>query len=124
MQGQTNSSIATIAALTSSLFLSLSQVQLKAVVASIGVDSRIWRLSLAIEKGILWQLLIIGACSSIGIGLWIFAIRNTDLTDIYWTTATCYIFVPLLSILVLNETVSTKQAISYLLIAAGIASLR
>lgn len=112
------------AAILSSIFLSLSQVQLKAAVSSFGTDFSIWRLDIAIGRGGIWHIAAIGLSSAIGLILWIYAIRSSSLTDLYWTTAICYLAVPLFSMTLLQESLSTKQALSYLLITAGIISLR
>lgn len=116
--------LALSAAIASSIFLSLSQVQLKSAVSSFGTDFSIWRLDIAIERGAIWHIAAIGFSSAIGLLLWIYAIRSSSLTDLYWTTAICYLAVPLFSMALLQESLSTKQALSYLLITAGVISLR
>ncbi len=116
--------LALSAAVASSIFLSLSQVQLKAAVSSVGADFSFWRLNIALERGAIWHIAAIGLSSAIGLLLWAYAIRSSRLTDLYWTTAICYIAVPLFSMAFLQESLSTKQAISYLLITAGIVGLK
>lgn len=120
----THDLMALAAAIVSSIILSISQVYLKAAVSAFGSDFSVLRLDIAIERGVIGHIAAIGTSSAIGLLLWIYAIRSSNLTDLYWTTAICYIAVPLFSMVFLRESLSTKQVLSYLLITAGIISLR
>ena len=76
--------------------------------ASISINSR--------EIFFLFIIIIIGI---IGFGLWILALRKTELISIYWISSIYYLLVPLFSVFLLKEEISTTQFIGYSVIAFG-----
>ena len=102
-------------ALFSGIILSLNQVLIKLFVDRYQIFkiSNFYNLRF-LSFGFLILLIFL-----VGIIFWIFALKSTQLTNIYWTTALYYIAVPLFSYLLINENISGTQIIGYLIISVG-----
>jgi hypothetical protein len=112
---------AIVRALLSGIVLSLAQVELKIATTRLGDtielfgSSSQFTLTLRFLHGFLFMIF-----AATGVILWISALSESDLSRIYWTTAICYLVVPLLSSYVLGDHLELKNVIGYSIITVGL----
>lgn len=108
-------------AFLSAILLSFAQIELKIATTRLGEiiklfgSSSQFSMSLRLLHGALFVIL---TCT--GAFLWVTALRNTDLSRIYWTTAICYLIVPVVSSYVLEDYLDSRNIIGYIIIAFGL----
>ena len=102
-------------ALFSGIILSLNQVLIKLFLDKYQIFnlSSYYNLKFLSFAFLILFIFLIGVCA------WIFALKNSQLTNIYWTTALYYLAVPLFSYLIINESISRPQMIGYFIISIG-----
>ena len=106
-------------AFLSAILLSFAQIELK-VATQLGETIKLFgsfsqfSMSSVLHSG----LFVVFSC--IGVILWVTALRNTDLSNIYWTTAICYLIVPVASSYVLDDSLGLRNIIGYFIIAVGL----
>ena len=104
-----------VLAITSGILLSFDQVLIKLFLNKYQIQDfskllnfkPIFLISLIVLIGILGSL------------IWFIALQKSDLSKIYWVTSLYYITIPLFSILLLNESLSSNQIIGYFIISIG-----
>ena len=108
-------------AFLSAILLSFAQIELKISTTQLGETIRLFgsssqfSMSLRLLHGGLFV-----AFTLIGVILWVTALRNTDLSHIYWTTAICYLIVPIASSYALDDSLGSRNIIGYFIIAIGL----
>jgi len=114
-------STAVVRALISGIVLSFAQIELKIATARMGETLRLFGSSSQITLSLrLWHGALFIILAAIGVILWITALRDADLSRIYWTTAICYLVVPVASSFVLGDHLESKNMIGYIAIASGL----
>ena len=102
-------------AICSSLILSLDQVLLKLLVDKVNIKKIFEYTNLKI----IFLFLLVLSLGIMGLSLWYFALRKSDLINIYSTTSLYYIFVPFFSLLILKESITFNQTIGFFIITLG-----
>lgn len=108
-------------ALLSAVMLSLAQVELKIATTRIGETIKLFGLSQSYTAGLkLVHGSLFFVFALLGVILWIYALRDSELSKIYWTTAICYLIVPVASSLVLGEHLALRNMAGYAAILFGL----
>ena len=105
----------------SAILLSFAQIELKIATTQLGQMIKLFGSSIQFSMSSrLFHGGLFVVFSFIGVILWVTALRNTDLSQIYWTTAICYLIVPVASSYVLDDSLGSRNIIGYIIIAAGL----
>ena len=108
-------------AFLSAILLSFAQIELKVATTQLGETIKLFgsfsQFSMS-SRFLHSGLFVVFSC--IGVILWVTALRNTDLSNIYWTTAICYLIVPVASSYVLDDSLGLRNIIGYFIIAVGL----
>ncbi|MDC0315491.1 hypothetical protein OAL32_01030 [Synechococcus sp. AH-551-G15] len=108
-------------ALLSGVVLSIAQIELKIATTRLGDTIKLFGSSSQFSLNMrIWHGVLFVIFAATGVILWITALRHSDLTRIYWTTAICYLVVPLASSYVLGDFIEPKNIIGYIVITIGL----
>lgn len=108
-------------AIAANLLLSAAQIELKIASTRQGATIRIFGIdrqatdSFRFIHGSLFCLFALA-----GVALWSNAIKDTELTRIYWTTAVVYLVVPMISSVILGERLTLQNVVGYGIILIGL----
>ena len=104
-----------ILAIISGSILSFNTVLIKIYLNNYNV----FRISSLLNLKSIFLTFLIVFIGLLGYGLWIIALQQTELTSIYWVSSIYYLLVPLFSLFLLKENISSIQFMGYLIIAFG-----
>ena len=108
-------------AFLSAILLSFAQIELKITTTRLGETIKLFGSPIQFSMSLRFlhgALFLFFTC--IGVILWVTALRNSDLSRIYWTTAICYLIVPTISSYVLEDHLELRNIIGYVFISIGL----
>ncbi|KZR90557.1 4-amino-4-deoxy-L-arabinose-phosphoundecaprenol flippase subunit ArnF [Synechococcus sp. MIT S9508] len=110
-----------VKALLSGVVLSIAQIELKIATTRLGETIQLFGSSSHFSMNMrIWHGILFIIFAATGVILWITALRHSELSRIYWTTAICYLVVPLASSYVLGDLIESKNIIGYIFITIGL----
>ncbi|MDR2813763.1 MAG: EamA family transporter [Prevotellaceae bacterium] len=100
------------------LFFAAGQVFLKIAMSHIGK----FGFTVTFFRGLLsnWSLLASGLCMLTGTALWLYIIKNFELSVVYPLTSICYLFGMFAAIFIFHEAVPAIRWVGFVLIMAGV----